>query len=213
MAAFIVRIFKSWGARDPERRWVNTYEFNGTTLASPPEYEAIVSALLEAEMVIHLTDVQFLEATVSTWLPDSHPYDPDAFATFDLDSHGLRGNDPPPNNNALDSNVCLLVKRKAHTGRSGKLFYRGVLLETDVQMGGDGRFTLTPGTNIYPGGAAEVSYQGAMEAFLSGGEGDAALSLISKIGATTHIRAVEQLVFSAVTVNSRNHRYFDRHTI
>lgn len=211
MALFILRTFKSWGARDANRRWVNTYEFSTTTHTSPAAMLPTLVAVVNAEREIHLTDVQFLEGTVSTWVPDSHPYDPDVFVTQELSGHGNRGNSTPPNSTALDSNVCLQVKRQCTSGRSGKLFYRGCLLETDVEMGGDGSFTLTAGTGIAPGGTQWVAYTTAMAPFLTAAEGGDALSLISKVGTTTHIRPVDALVPRGVTINRRNHRYFDRH--
>jgi hypothetical protein len=210
MPAFTIRIFKSWGARDADRRWVNTYELFSTVHGSPDAMLPTLVAIVDAERHLHLTDVQFLSGTVSTWVPDSQPYDPDAFVTQELVGHGSRGNGVPPNPTALDSNVCLQVKRQCTTGRSGKLFYRGCLLEGDVEMGGDGRFTLTAGSTIIAGGADWVAYTTAMAPFLNAAEGADALSLISAVAGGQRVRPVDALIPRGVTVNRRNHRYFDR---
>jgi hypothetical protein len=158
VASFIIRVFKSWGARDPERRWSNAYEITSPTLTSPEAQEPTMEMIVAAERHIHLPDVQFLEATISTWLPDSHPYDPTAFTTYDLTGIGTRSTAGADANSALDSNVCYLVKRQCTTGRSGKLFYRGCLLEQDVFNSGDLRFQLSPGSIMLQGGIAFVSY-------------------------------------------------------
>lgn len=210
MASYIIRIFKSWGVADPERRWVNSYEITSGELTSPEAHLPTLAALVLAEQAIHLHKVHFLSATVSTWLPDSHPYDPTAFVTAELAVQGLR--DVPDTHalEALDSNVALLVKRVCTTGRSGKLFYRGCLLELDVEMGGDGRFRISTGAAIANDGAAMLAYKSAMEPFLGAAEGETALALISQPGGVTSIRPVADLVASGVTINRRNHRYFDR---
>lgn len=210
MAAFTIRIFKSWSVRDPERRWVNSYEFSSSTLTSPAAMAPIMDQLVIAEKAIHLPDVQFLSGTISTWLPDSHPYDPDAFNTYELTGAGARSTAGATANSALDSNACYLVKRECTSGRSGKLFYRGCLLEQDVESGGDGRWSLTAGGIMTQGGSAFAGYLAAMADFLVAAEGEAAMALISQIEGVTHIRAIANLVVGRVTFNRRNHRYFDR---
>lgn len=208
----IIRVFKSWGARDPERRWVNSYEAHSIDGLWPDAFEPMKDAIVTAEKAIHHANVQFLEATISTWEVDSHPYDPTSFFTYELSGSGAVDAPHAHDIEVLDSNVCYLVKRQTHGGRSGKLFYRGCLLETDVRMGGDARFTLEAGSNYQEGGAFFTTYKAALAPYI----GDDAvtsgtyMALISLIANITTVRAVELMKVGGVTVNRRNHRYFDR---
>jgi len=209
MAIYTVRIFKSWGVRDPERRWVNSYELE-SDLASPGLLVDTMQAIVEAEQQIHLHKVQFLSATISTWVEDSHPYDPAAFNTYELTTVGARDLPDAHALEALDTNVCYLIKRQCASGRSGKLFYRGCLLELDVEMGGDGRFQISTGAAIAQDGTAFTAYHTSMAPLLNSGDGESTLELISSPGGILSVRPVTDLLVSGVTVNRRNHRWFNR---
>lgn len=207
MADFTIRIFKAWRGRDIERAWTNTYEIiSGGT--NPTELVAVGDALVAAERGLHLTDVNFLQYTISTWAPDSHPYNPESFVTYTLDSLGERGDEDGVNELALDYNVCYMVHRNATTGRSGRLYFRGVLLETDVQIQGDGRFAIegTTAANLVD---ATDAYKTAISSYITGGAGNQ-LALISKSGTTIYRRNVTNIVAGGVVINKKNHRYFDR---
>lgn len=206
----IIRIFKSWQARDPERRWVNNYEAHSDEVVAPDAFESMMNDIVAAEKLIHLLPVQFLSATISTWEADSVPYNPSSFFTYELAGGGGRGGAADVVQ-ALDSNVCYLVKRQTHGGKSGKLFYRGCLEEADVQMGGDGRFVFTAGTGLATPASPEfAAYATAMAPHLSVGAGGEKMALISMIGVNQVARLVESLAVGGITINRRNHRYFDR---
>lgn len=209
MADFTIRVFKAFRSRAIERAWSNSYEIV-TGESGPADLTDIAGSIVTAERAIHLTDVEFLQYTISTWAPDSHPYNPASFLTVGLSVTGNRGNVPPPNTNALDYNVCFVVKRNAATGRTGRLFYRGCLLETDVEMGGDGRFTMSTGSGLLQGGAQFTPYLAALSSYLGVTGAGPGLALIGVSGATTHRRFIGSLSSGGVTVNKKNHRYFDR---
>lgn len=205
MPNYIVRIYKSWGARDPERRWVNNYEVSSDGIG--PEFLiGAVQDLVDAERVLHFVDVHFLSATISTWTPDSDPYNPLTFTTVDLEGTGLQSYEP---SDAFDSNICLAVRFQANTGRNGRRFFRGCLSEGDVEIGGDARFTITTPGGLAPTGARWMAYEAAMQPFLSGGASEALIVLIGS-DALPIVRPVVSVVVGGVTINKHNHRYFDR---
>lgn len=207
MADFTIRIFKAWRGRDIARAWSNTYEIiSGGD--NPTELVAVGDALVEAERILHLTDVNFLQYTISTWLPDSHPYNPESFVTYTLDSLGDRGNDTGYNENALDYNVCYMVHRNAVTGRSGRIFFRGVLMETDVAIQGDGRFAVE-GTSAPELVNDTEAFKTALAPYITGGTGNQ-LALISKSGSTIYRRNVVNIVGGGIVVNKKNHKWFNR---
>lgn len=211
MSVFTIRVFKSWGARDATRRWVNSYEVSSVDPTDPPALVDTALQIVNAERAIHLQSVQFLEATISTWSPDSHPYDPTSFYTVELTGTGGRdGGDGAGNPTALDSNVCYVMKRQVTGGLNGKLFYRGCLVEGDVAMAGDGHFTINSAAMLV-GGANYNAYHGDMLTLLGAGENPFALALISNIAGHLTIRPVGNLIPRGVSVNRRDHRYFTRH--
>lgn len=207
MADFTIRIFKAWRSDAIERAWSNTYEIISGD-AGPTDLAGVANDIVEAERKLELTDVHFLQWTISTWGPDSKPYNPDTFITRGLTVKGSRGNDNGINDTALDYNVCLQVKRNAATGRTGRLFFRGVLMEGDVMMGGDGRFVLVQ-SQLGPIGQAFTDYATGLAAYL-GNESGETLGLVSKSGTTIHRRPILSMQLGGVVVNKHNHRYFDR---
>ena len=214
MPEYIVRTFKSWSVRNPEDRWANTYEFTTEFGLDDSEITVLVNNVVQAERHIHLPLTQFLSATVSTYAADSKPYNPFAFRTFELTGVGTRTS----STDALDSNVVLHVKREATSGKSGKIFYRGCLTEADVQPTGNLRFSLTPGSPVNNTGADFVQYSNVLEAYAIGGINteQAIMVLIgdNQRGPTGTIgrvmRPVRQLVVGGVTVNRRNHAFFNK---
>jgi hypothetical protein len=212
---YIIRVFKSWQVRDVERRWVNTYEVEHTG-ASPADLIETANDIADAERLIHRDAVQFLSATISTWEPDSKPYNPLAFTTVELTGTGavLVSTGQP-----VDSNVCFVVKREATLGRSGRLFYRGCLLESDIETGGDLRVKLTPGTGLAQGGANFGAFVTAMQPMMATTGAPARLILIQnpstpgEVAEAGPYRYVTSLKSAGVTINRRNHRYFDRASV
>lgn len=207
MGDFTIRIIKGWRGRQIERSWSNTYEVMAGT-EGPVELETMAQAIVTAEQQLHLTDVQFLEYTISTWEPDSQPYNPETFVTVGLAVAGLRGGGGGITPNALDYNVCMMVHRNAVTGRTGRVYYRGVLSEDDVQMGGDGRFTFTVPSGAT--GAPFTAYQAALAPYTGAGLDPLKLALISVSGATTYRRPIISWTPGGVVVNKKNHKWFDR---
>lgn len=202
---FIIRIFKSWGARDAERRWVNNYEVEAG--ATPlTGLDAVAEAIADAERQIHYDAVQFLSATISTWSPDSVPYNPLTFRTIELAGTGLPFVAAA---DAMDSNVCLLVKFSATTGRNGRRFYRGALLESDVEIGGDGKFRLEDASPQRTRFTQAGGFAALLAPYLAGGA-DPVTIVLAGANAAGVQREVVSVDIGGVVVSKRNHRYFDR---
>jgi hypothetical protein len=125
---FTIRIVKAL-ATNPDNRWANSYEAVASDASTTGDLVALTNAIVAFEKSIHQNGVQFLSALISTWEPDSVPYDPESFYTLPLTGTGGVGvvSDIEP------LNTCLSVARVASSGRTGHLFYRGVLQEGDVE--------------------------------------------------------------------------------
>jgi hypothetical protein len=205
MPIYQVKIFKSWGGRDPDRRWCNNYELDDAG-ATPADVVPAVNTIVAAEKLIHTVAIGFLSATISTWQPDSVPYDPTSFTTIELSGAGVRA---AATGVQLDSNVCFVVRYSAALGRNGRRFYRGVLNEEDVQTGGDGKWSLIPTSTLYQGQANFNAFAAGLATLLGNGTLMPGLKLVGG-GEAPLVRDVINVISAGVTVNRRNHRYFDR---
>lgn len=214
MPNYTISIFKAWGARDAASRWVNSYEIQSTGLSpSAAELLTISGDLVAAERAFHLSSVQFLESRISTWAPDSHPYNPNAFTAVALSGTGARvaGTDDP-----LDINVSLFVKFAAATGRAGRRFYRGVLVEGDVAVSGNLRATPV-GTSI---ANVVTALKTALTPYLSSGtSANGKLVMIGRylvskgpppVYTDPDTRFVSDIVMGGVVINRHDHRFFNR---
>lgn len=119
---------------NPAIRWRNTYEafFDEGSSPGSSALEDLAAALLEFEKIIHLTGVQFVQTTISTYAVDSTPYDPESFITIPHPANTV-GSRTIGQSQPLDLTAAFYVRRQVPTGRQGKLFYRGVLGENDVE--------------------------------------------------------------------------------
>lgn len=213
MGNFIIRTFKAWNSNEIERAWSNTYEVV-TDDESVTALGAMAQVIVDAERILHLPAVNFLQYTVSTWTPDSQPYDPATFFTAGVGTFGSRA---PANwaDTALDYNVCFMVHRNAATGRTGRLYYRGVLTEADVKQGGSGRFAFETVGDVTQraSGTPFNSYATLLAPFVGSGNSTNKLALISKrntVQLLMYVRPVASLTLGGVVINKKNHRYFDR---
>lgn len=110
-----------------ELKWANAYEFVVRASPTLEDLEALITVVVDFEDDIHGTEVLFDRAVLSTWVPDGEPYDPTSFIVKPLTTGGARTSVVP-----LSLNYCLFLRREVNSGRSGKIFYRRVLQENDV---------------------------------------------------------------------------------
>lgn len=213
MPDFVVRIFKSWNVVDEENYWVNNYEFmsdEGTILDAGPR--AIADSLVAAERAIHLPGVKFFKFTISTWANDTPVYDPSKFVSVPLNVSGQRN----VTGDALDANVCFFVKKEVAGGRYGKLFYRGCLVEGDVQTRGDLSYELTSGSTIATGGTAWNAYLAEMNSVIGGLVPGGEFAMIGRVKGVSgnpgpvYKRAVLAVTAAGVTINDTNHKWYNR---
>lgn len=123
---FTVRVYKRYGSLT----WANNYEFRArddVAFAQTALYD-LVLALRNLEQPIHSNTVRLDRAVISTYEPDSQPYNPDSFTTIPIGEFGgaAFSTDPMP------IQYCLFVRRVVASGRPGKLLYRGVFEESTV---------------------------------------------------------------------------------
>lgn len=205
-----IRIFKSWAVADLSRSWVNNYELVSAGDLSPLDMVPVLNTLVAAEKTIHYDKINFIQATISTWQPDSKPYNPLSFLTVPLSGQGSAATGALQ---LLDSNVCFLMRFQADLGRSGRRFYRGALSETDVDATPTGGFQFAGGLAAVDAGGGMSSFRTALAPLLPSGAGLAKLHLLGKgITFPSTARPVTSVHTGGIVINRRNHRYFDRAT-
>jgi hypothetical protein len=123
---FTVRVYKSFGALF----WANNYEFRATQDVpfAQTAITDLVNRLVDLERPLYPNYIRIDRAVISTYQPDSRPYNPDTFTTVPINADGTSGF----TSDAMPIEYCVFVRRVVASGRPGKLLYRGVLEESAV---------------------------------------------------------------------------------
>lgn len=205
--AWRMSVFKNWlGAGGVG--WVNSYQFRSADPIMPDALPLIAAAqlLVAYERELHLPSVFFDRVVISSWQADSTPYNPENLAVVPISQVGERD---PGSSQRLDLNAVLNVRRATATGRLGKLAYRGVLLESDVDATEAGFWRLQAGSTLLPGGAVWEGAYAHLSDLLIDGE-PVQLVVISVIDGIPMYREIKSLAPYGAGFNRMNHRWFDR---
>ena len=201
---FIIRTIK-YHQSNPSNKFANSYELQATEGGDGDVLQAAASSIVLFEQTMMLNVIRFDHMIISTWEPDSKPYDPAVFMSIPVSGGGAQSAASDP----LALTSCVSVARVAASGRFGHLFYRGWLKEGDTAAPA-GKTILTDPT------AFNSTLQGAVD---SSGFGDyigtesvagMRLVMVNKSGSQT--RVVNSLVTVGVTQLPIDHAWFNRTT-
>ena len=181
--------------------WANNYEVEATQDITNPvsALRFLVERIAFLERDLHLNSVIIDRITVSTYVPDSRPYNPDNLATFPLSLNCTR----PVPANVLPLELCLFVRRNTDFGRDGRILYRGCLTEDDL-------FSVSFRPLITA--TAVNSLQSIINGWRTVGVGsDFRLVMASGFPNVSNVRPVVSLqVSEKVVIKKYNNRYFRR---
>lgn len=192
-----VRVFKQFFGY----AWANNYEVEAIQNITNPivALEALATRIVALERPIHLSGVIIDRVTVSTYVPDSLPYNPNTLAVFPFSVAATRTAVREP----LPLELCLFVRRNVNFGRDGRLLYRGCLTEDDMSA-----------TSFRPllSSGAVGALQGIINSWASTGLGNEfRFVMASGLPTPTSVRPVTSLqVSEKVVVKKYNNRYFRR---
>jgi len=199
---FTIRIIKSL-TTSPLNKWANTYEAVCRVAATSVNLVNLGDALLLFEQALHKNVVRFERIVLSTWEADSVPYNPSNFISEPQSVVGGVGMVGDP----VALNQCLSVSRVPAVGRSGHIFYRGVLEEADV--------TAPAGVTVL---SDLAGFQDTVDAAITSSELGTYLSnddepffrlaMITKDGSNE--RAINSLVVAGVAILPTDHAWFNR---
>lgn len=201
------RISMGWNSRNIEDAWHNTLEFDYDGAIDYDGVQAVFQPIVDAWQAIHLPVVEFLQYSVSTYVQDSEPYNPNSFVTVPLDFRGTR---VLSNAQPLADNECYFIRKQPASGRVGKIYLRGVLAETDVEVRSDGKFVLSAASPLRPAGAEWTAFLAELSPFLN------SQALTRMVMASTNgegfptVRSVNTLVPSGVKDVNTNHKWYNR---
>lgn len=203
-----LRIYKSWKGRNLAAAWVNTYILSTEVeIGDTANVDAIINAFMAMEHELHLSDVNFLHATFST-VRNEPVYDPKTLYVAAVTGTGNRGyleNEAP-----LDLNIALKVKKECAFGRSGTAFYRGALTNFDVITNSRGEseldITRSPLNNpaLWSNAFGHVNNLESATWVMKVPAMDDPNST-----APVEARIVKGIGLGGISVNKRNHKYFD----
>lgn len=202
-----VKIYKSFGVRNLKAAWANTYQMNAIEDITDNSIQDMINALVGMEQTYHTQPVQFLHAVCSTKMNEPQ-YTPESLKVFEL--QGTGNVVVPEGEQVLDLNISLKMKKGVAFGRSGTMFYRGCLRTIDVSVNDRGESQLrgdslimTPGT--WANAFNLVNNLAQPTRWIMAGD---VIDVNQDI--TTQVRNVLSFVPSGVSINKRDHRYFDR---
>jgi hypothetical protein len=181
--------------------WANNYEVEATQDITNPStsLEFLATRIVELERGLHLSGIVIDRVAISTYVPDSQPYNPNTLAVFPFSVNATRTG----TGSALPLEMCLFVRRNVVFGRDGRLLYRGCLTDTQVSTSSL-RAILLP--------AAVTAYQNIINSWRSVGLGNEfRFVMASGLPVPTDIRVVQNLQVSEKVVFKKfNNRYFRR---
>lgn len=170
-----VAVVQKYLASDPNKTWVNTYEFMTGGTAATEDLLTIGENLCRFEQKMHRPEVFIEKCSVRTWTPRNSEPSGDNFVTF---AYGQNGTGDALGE-MLDLRNVLLVDRNVQVGRKGHIAFRGTLGEADVNAV-NGTVTLVNRITLQDQLAAALTH---IELFINGdGTEDATLLMISESG-------------------------------
>jgi hypothetical protein len=181
--------------------WANNYEVEATQdIANPATaLENLALRIANLERGLHIEGITIDRVTISTYVPDSQPYNPNTLATFPLSILSNR----PAVSEVLPLEMCLFVRRNTVFGRDGRLLYRGCLTENDMGASAFRPLLTSP---------AVTNLQGVITSWASIGLGaEFRFVMASGFPVPTSVRPVVNLqVSEKIVVKKYNNRYFRR---
>jgi len=199
---FVFRVVK-YLSTNPDNKWANSYEFRANATGTESDLLTAGEKLVDFEVAFHRTNVIFDRILISTWEADSVPYDPSTFISSTLTAIGTAA----ISGDMMALNTCMSVARIAASGRFGHLFYRGVLLEEDVEAPA-GRSVLVDRAAQQANIDAALSSSGLGDYIDPFGDTAVQMAMINKDG--TQVRKITQLRVQGVSSVPLDHAWFNR---
>jgi hypothetical protein len=199
--SFIFRVWKTL-TTNPAVKWVNTYEARFLDVGSTEDLMSLADGLAAFESELALTTTLIERTVISTWVPDSRPYNPSAFLSL---VQNVSGQVAFVEGQQVDLRICLRLTREVLGGFQGKIDLRNSLLSTQLTSEA-GTYSLIdqPGMEAAVSSAMSVS---GLNTNLADSLGQPKLAMIGTGESTRFITGIK---VKGVSIIPLNHKYFDR---
>lgn len=188
---------------NPLDQWANTYEARAGDAGGPSALNQLSLRLIAFEQSFAFDSTIFDRMIISTWEPDSAPYDPSNFVSTSIGQSGAT----TPANQALGLSTVLHVTRNAGYGREGHLFYRNCLTEADISApAGKNVLVSVAGTNA----TIQTAFTDAELGDNIGATPAGLMHLVMVNADGTQIRNIMSLVVVGVTQVKTDHKWYNR---
>lgn len=199
---FVITVVKHH-ATNPVLKWANNYELYAATEGDTTNLISAANKIVAFERAMHCSFVAFDSCRISTWEPDSTPYDPQTFLNIPLTGVGATS----PVGDAEPLTMTLSVVRQVSTGRLGHLFFRGVIGEGwVVSPAGVPAFVNPHDIDVFLQAAVDAS--SVDDLFGAGTVDGLSLAMITKTG--DHVRVVDGFTVKGIAQLPLNHAWFNR---
>lgn len=155
MPQYSIRTYMHYDVR-PSDFWTSTIEYTIADEVESAAVDNLVDDLVAGYVEILLGTVIIDRVVISTWVPDSTPYDPEAVRTISVGLNGGRGfvlTEP------VADDLTLFIRKDVTSGRTGKFSLRGTILNAQVDSE-SGEWTIIS-TDV-------DDFEGFVEAFWNG---------------------------------------------
>lgn len=140
---FLLKLFKYWEGQF-DREWVNNYFLVAMEDCAQSDLIAASDAIATYEFNLHDSRITWSRGTISTYVPDSDPYDGNEYFTVPYSSVGIRT--PGLLGDILPLTDVRFVRLTPSSGRSSLLGYRGSIYEGEVNADSGHREFDSPST-------------------------------------------------------------------
>lgn len=204
---FLYRV-QSYHTLNPSQKWSNNYAFITILGSGSIELRAVALDLIDFHSKMTMTNIITERCVVSTYIPDTNPYDANEFLTVEAPTAGTVDNG---GSEQIPLETCLYLRKETQFGRVGKIFLRGALSEQDVSFG-QSLFTPTTATLLGTRLAAAVISSGLS---LRLGTEDTIFSMCmpDNTPPNTGARIVDTLSIGGIRNVNMNKRYYNRATL
>jgi len=200
---FIVRVRSSL-ATNRRVRWWNTYEMRAINAGSIEDIVATGNVIADFQAKVCYNYVYVDQFTVSSWVPDSHPYNPLGFTTQTVNQ---LGENPLGVKLPVALRQTLFLSRDVSTGLQGKLFLRGALSNEDIETQ-DGEWELV-GPGLIEADLLAAMASSGLDDLIAPGT-PASFFALALIGDDLETRFLTGLSVKGTADVKMNHKYFDR---
>lgn len=198
---YYLNVYQS--TNDDTIKWINRYLVELPAGSSPQSVDVMLTDFAQAHAAMLINLYKVFKVTLSTYEPDTRPYDANEFVAYETQMTGQGGNYA---NRSFPLNVVLYIRKNVNRGKNGKVFLRGVLHQDYVEVSSRGYRLYPQNGDFWP---RYEQYYNILSKYF-GGPDSTAESPFRLVMKGNPLRRVTGITIGTVTTRKLNNAYFDR---